>query len=181
MSIFATRQAASPPHKGHQDPLPNEEIKVLAASDTCNGSPPTELVRRVVHKRTAIETYLASAVSRQRRLLNLTIIAGAFASALSAVPALGGKPLMDWLTSTFGLSSPSWQTVCAAAAACSLIATIATLLLKTRNLEERVARAQEVRAKLEILEVRLEAGQMNHAEASSELMKCIENVAFIHG
>jgi hypothetical protein len=67
-----------------------------------------------------------------------------------------------------------------AAAVCSVAATIATQLLKSRNLEEHIVRAQEVLARLEIIEVSISAGQLNNKQAASEYKKCIEDAAFIY-
>ena len=181
MPSITTRLSARSRPAGRPNPVSTGTIAIPPAEDGQDGDPRRDLVGRITQKRAEVEAYLTTAVSRQRRLLNLTIIAGACASALLAAPTLGGKPFMDWLTSTFGLSSPSWQVVCAAAAACSLTATIATQVLKTRNTDEHVARALGVRAKLEMLEVGLLSAQLDQAEASSEYITCIENAAFIHG
>jgi hypothetical protein len=139
-----------------------------------------ELLRTVVRKREQLDRYLASTSSRQHRLLNVSIIAGAVAAALTAAPALGGPTLTNWLDTTFHLSSPSWRLLCAAAAVCSVAATIATQLLKSHNLEEHVARAEAVRAKLETLEIGLSSGQVSTAHAAAEFIKCVEGAAFVH-
>jgi hypothetical protein len=180
MSIFTPRSATFQRPKGLKSPRSPSRRAVQSTVDIRGNNSLHELVGRVIQKRKEVETYLASAVSRQRRLLNLTIIAGACASVLSAAPAAGGKPFMDWLTGTFGLSSPSWQIVCAAAAACSLTATIAMQLLKTRNLEEHVTHALGARATLEMVEVGIESGQLTHSEAWTEFRKCLASVTFIH-
>jgi len=138
-----------------------------------------DLLASIQQKRADVEVYLGSAVSRRRMLLNVTIIAGACAASLTAAPALGGKSLTDWLAGTFGLSSPAWQLLCALAAACSLAATVATQLLKSHNLEEHIACARSVRARLETLEVGIATRRLTDADAASEYRKCIEGVAFI--
>ena len=46
------------------------------------------------------------------------------------------------MDATFGFSAPAWQILCAAAAICSVAATISTQMLKSNNLDERVARAE---------------------------------------
>jgi hypothetical protein len=139
-----------------------------------------DLLRSIAGKREMLERYLATTSSRQHRLLNLSIVAGAVAAALTAAPALGGPTLTDWLDSTLHLSSPSWRLLCAAAAVCAVAATIATQLLKSHNLEEHIARAEAVRAKLETLEIGLSSGQVSTPHAAAEFMKCVESAAFVH-
>jgi len=131
----------------------------------------------VERKREEVEAYLSAAVGRRDRLLRLSLITGALAAAMTAAPALGGKPLAAWLTVTLGLTAPAWQLLCGAAAVCSMTATIATQLMKSHNLDEHIVRAQSVRSRLEMLEVAVGAGQVSDAEAAAELMKCIESFA----
>ena len=47
--------------------------------------------------RSQIAAYLIHARARQRRLINLAIVAGAVATVLTASPALGGLAFSDWL------------------------------------------------------------------------------------
>ena len=140
---------------------------------------PPELVARITQKRQQVESFLARAVPRKRRLLNLTIIAGTLAAALTAAPAAGGQPFTAWLTASMGLSSPSWRLLCGAASVCSVLATLATQLLKSNNLEERVTRALACRARLEVLELGIATGQMTAAQAASDYARCAEDAAFL--
>ena len=140
---------------------------------------PTELVSLIRQKRQRVESFLAKAVPRRRRLLNLTIVGGTLAAALTAAPAVGGQPFTAWLTGVMGLTSPSWRMLCAAAAVCSVMSTLATQLLKSHNLEERVTRAQACRAKLEVLEIGIAAGQINGGQATTEYLACVEQTAFL--
>jgi MFS family permease len=137
------------------------------------------LISRVRAKRAKVERYLRVVGARRRRLVNVTIVAGAIATMLTAAPALGGKPLAGWLTETFELSSPSWRILCALAAVCSLIAAVATQLHTSKNYEEHIARAQEIKATLEMLEVAITSDHLNQHEATSEYLKIIENTSFI--
>jgi MFS family permease len=143
--------------------------------------PHNDLLSWIRHKRAGVENYLTSALSRRRLLLNLTIIAGTCAAVLTTAPALGGKSMADWLTVTFGLSSPSWRLLCGLAAVCSLTATLATQLLKAHNLEERITRAQNVRSRLEILEVSMASRDLNYAQAVDQYMACIKDTSFLQG
>ena len=126
-----------------------------------------------------VAKYLVHARSRQRRLLSLAIVGGALATALTASPALGGTSLSDWMDSTFGFSAPAWQILCAAAAICSVAATISTQMLKSNNLDERVARAEAVKARLEILDLGRATGQLTPEQAVTEYAACVEQASFI--
>ncbi len=140
---------------------------------------PAELVAHIGRKRQQVEAFVAAAVPRKRRLQNLTIIGGTLAAALTAAPAMGGQSFTAWLTASLGLTSPSWRLLCGVAAACSVVATVATQLLKSNNLEERLTRAQSCRAKLEVLELGIATGQINTAQATTEYMRCAEDAAFL--
>ena len=140
-----------------------------------------ELVARIREKRQQMDRFLSTARPRKRRLINTTIIGGSVAAALTAGPAVGGQSFTAWLTSTLGLTSPSWRLLCAAASVCSITATVATQLLKSHNVEEHVTRAQGCRAKLEVIEVSLAAGQIDARQATAEYLKCVEEAAFIEG
>ena len=108
--------------------------------------PPDNLLRQVRQKRAQLEVFLARKAPLKRRLLNVTILGGTLATALTAGPAIGGASFTVWLTKTFGLTSPSWQLLCGGAAVCSVSATIATQILKSNHVEEHVTRAQGCRA-----------------------------------
>jgi hypothetical protein len=138
-----------------------------------------DLLERIREKRQQVEVFVGGALPRKRRLLNITIFGGTLAAAFTAGPAAGGASFTAWLTSTFGLTSPSWQLLCGAAAACSVAATVSTQLLKSQNIEEHVARAQSCRAKLEVLEVGLTTGHLDTGQATSEFIRCVEEVSFL--
>ena len=138
-----------------------------------------DLLARIREKRQQVEIFVGGALPRKRRLLNVTIFGGALAAAFTAGPAAGGASFTAWLTSTFGLTSPSWQLLCGAAAVCSVAATVSTQLLKSQNIEEHVTRAQSCRAKLEVLEVGLTTGHIDTTQATSEFIRCVEEVSFL--
>lgn len=129
--------------------------------------------------RSQIAAYLARARARQRRLINLAIVAGAVATVLTASPALGGLAFSDWLNETFGLTSPAWQVLCAGAAMCSLAAAISTQLMKSHAVEEHVARAEAVRAKLEALDLGRITGRLTPEQVATEYSACIEQASFL--
>jgi hypothetical protein len=136
-----------------------------------------ELVGLIRQTRTQMETFLSAARPRRRRLLNTTIVGGTLAAALTAAPAVAGESFTAWLTGALGLASPSWRFLCAGASVCSVMATVATQLLKSHNIEENVTRAQACRAKLEVLEVGLRMGQLDVRQATTEYLKCVEDAA----
>jgi MFS family permease len=140
---------------------------------------PADLLETIRQKRRHVEAFLATAVPRKRRLLNITIVAGALAAALTAAPAAGGQPFTTWMTAAMGLTSPSWRLLCGVASVCSILATVTTQLLKSNNLEERITRAQGCRAKLEVLEIGLAAGQIEPQRATAEYLQCVQESAFI--
>jgi MFS family permease len=138
-----------------------------------------ELSKLIAQKRADVEAFLLRAQPRKRRLLNMTIVGGTLAAALTAGPAVGGQSFTGWLTQTLNMTSPSWRLLCAAAALSSIMATVATQLLKADNVEENIARAQGCRAKLEVLEVALSVGQLDLQQATAEYLKCVEAAAFL--
>lgn len=140
---------------------------------------PGELLAHIKEKRRRVEAFLAAAGPKRRRLLNLTIVGGTLAAAFTAAPAVGGQAFTTWLTTALGLSSPSWRMLCGVAAVCSVASTLATQVLKSHHLEEHVSRAQSCRAKLEVLEIGIAAGQLSPSQATSEYIRCVEETAFI--
>ena len=138
-----------------------------------------EIASRIRQKRLELEKFLSRARPRRRRLINVTIIGGSIAAALTAAPALGGQSFTAWLTMALGTTSPSWRLLCGAASICSVAATVATQLLKSHTIEEHVTRAQGCRAKLEVLEVGLTTGQIDTRQATAEYLKCVEEAAFL--
>ena len=140
-----------------------------------------ELLTRIHQQRAQVDRFLAAAVPKKRRLLNTTIFGGSLAAALTAGPAVGGASFTAWLTGTLGLTSPSWRLLCGGATICSVLATVATQLLKSDNIEQNVIRAQGARAKLEVLEIGLTIGQLDERQALTEYLKCVEETAFLAG
>jgi len=140
-----------------------------------------ELLTRINQQRAQVDAFLAAAVPRKRRLLNTTIVGGSLAAALTAGPAVGGPSFTAWLTGALGLSSPSWRLLCGAAAVSSVMATVATQLLKSDNVEQNVMRAQAARAKLEVLELGLKLGHLDDRQALTEYLKIAEETAFLTG
>lgn len=140
-----------------------------------------DMLSRIREKRRQVDAFVIAALPRKRRLLNVTIVGGTLAAALTAGPAAGGASFTAWLTSALGLTSPAWQILCGAAAVCSVAATVSTQVLKSHNIEEHVAGAQACRAKLEVLEIGLSTGHIDTAQATAEFIRCVEQVSFLDG
>jgi hypothetical protein len=138
------------------------------------------LLDQIADKRLEVRRYVAAARPRRQRLQNVSILGGGLSTAFTAGPAVGGKAFTAWLGHALGLGRPAWQLLCGAAAVCSILATAATQMLKARNIDEHVARAQGCSAKLEALEVGLGTGQLDVPRAASEYIRCVEEVAFLH-
>jgi hypothetical protein len=120
--------------------------------------------------RDKVTTYLTHARARQRRLLNIAIVASAVATGLAAPLAIGGKDVSDPLSAARGF--PIWQLVCALVAVCSLLAAVATQLLKSQN--QRVARAESVQARLGVLDMGRTTGSLTPAQVSTEYAAYVE-------
>jgi hypothetical protein len=148
-------------------------------ADSRSGAPVADWSVLIRGTQDKVATYLVHARARQRRLLNPAIPAGELATALTASPALGGLSFSDWLDDTFGLSSPAWQILCAAAAISALAAAVATQILKSNNVDERVARAENVKARLEILNVGRMTGQLTPQQVATEYAACVKDASFI--
>jgi hypothetical protein len=137
------------------------------------------VLRQIRDTREDVGGYLRTTSRRGQRLVAVTIIAGAMATVLTAAPALGGESLADWLTETFALAAPSWQILCAVAAACSLAATVATQLHQSNHYDARIAAAQRVQATLDVLEAAIESGQLDRQEAIGRYLAAVEKASLI--
>ena len=62
----------------------------------------------------------------------------------------------------------------------SLTASVAAQLQTSKNYEEHIARGQEIRATLEMLEVAITLGHLNQNEATSQYLKTIERTSFMY-
>jgi hypothetical protein len=148
-------------------------------SQSFTGPPAGDLSTMIQVTRGDVSAYLDKARARQRRLLTLAVVAGALATLFAGAPAVGGKALSDSLDATFGLSNPAWQLLCTFAALCSLAAAISTQLLKSQNLEEHISKAENVRARLEIVDIGRVTGTLTPEQVAAEYTACVALVSFI--
>jgi hypothetical protein len=150
-----------------------------AAASHKTGMTSGELLDRVRAKRAEVERYVEVNSRRRRLLVNLAVIAGAFAALLTAPAAVGGKPFTDWLQEVFNSSAPSWQFLCLFASLSSLACVIATQIQKSGNYEEHIVRAQELRATPEVLEISISSESLTTRKATGEFLKCLESGSFM--
>ena len=138
-----------------------------------------ELLARVRSKRAEVDKYVEVNCRRRRFLVNLVVIAGAFAALLTAPAAAGGKRFTDWLQELVNSPAPSWRFLCLFASLSSLATVAAIQIQKSNNYEEHIIRAQEVRAALEVLEVSITSGSVTTRKATSQFLKCLEDCSFM--
>ncbi len=143
------------------------------------GMTSAELLARVRSKRAEVNKYVEVNCRRRRLLVNLVVIAGAFAVLLTAPAAIGGKPLTNWLQQLFDSSTPSWQFLCLFASLSSLASVVAIQIQKSNNYEEHILRAQGLRATLEVLEVSITSGSLTIRKATGQFLKCLEDCSFM--
>jgi hypothetical protein len=117
----------------------------ISAASENDGDVGNGLILRVQAKRADVERYLRAIGARRGRMLTVTIVAAAISTLLTGPAALGGQAL---LTETLGLPVSAWRILCAVAAVCSLTAAVVTQLQTSKNYEEHIPRAQEVKVKL---------------------------------
>lgn len=137
------------------------------------------LLERIRTKSAEVDRYLGTTGKQRRRLVNVSILAGTAAAALTAAPALGGESLTDWLSAAFSTQAESWRVLCALASICSVAATIATQVHKSHAYDENIVRAQAVRANLEVIDVGLTSGLITASEATTQFLSTIEKASFI--
>jgi hypothetical protein len=132
-----------------------------------HGPPAGDLSSLIQRTRDQVAKYLGQARTRQRRLLNVAIVAGALATALAGAPAV------------VGVQPSVWRILCILAAVCSLVAAVVTQLQKSNSVGENVSRAETVRARLEVLNIGLISGNLSHEQAATEYAACVEQSSFI--
>jgi hypothetical protein len=132
-----------------------------------SGPPGGELSSLIERTRDQVTKYLGHARTRQRRLLNVAIVAGALATALAGAPAVVGGP------------PPTWRILCILAAVCSLVAAVVTQLQKSNSVGENVSRAETIRARLDVLNIGLISGNLSQEQAATEYSACVQLASFL--
>jgi O-antigen/teichoic acid export membrane protein len=152
---------------------------MTTGNDQKAGMTSEELLARVRSKRAEVNKYVEVNSRRRRLLVNLVVVAGAFAALLTAPAAIGGKPFTNWLQQLFDSAAPSWQFLCLFASLSSLASVVAIQIQKSNNYEEHIVRAQGLRATLEVLEVSITSGSLTMRKATSQFLKCLEDCSFM--
>lgn len=138
-----------------------------------------KLRKRIRIKQSRINDYLRKLEPRSNRLTVVGIVCGGLATLLTAGPAAGGESFTKALTKAIETTSPSWRLLCAAATLLSFVSTTAITLYKAQDLANRLAKAQSARARLEALDLVLDATGVAIDLATNQFEVIIQDIAFI--
>lgn len=140
-----------------------------------------ELLQRIQARRASINAFVRDLERRGGRLTNLSIICSAVVTVLTAGPALGGVTFAEGVQHLLDLStdSPVWRLLCLAAMLISIVATIATNMMKSQDVATRLSKAQAGNVALEGLETLVEFGQVPVTEAVKLYQQYISDIPFI--
>jgi hypothetical protein len=137
------------------------------------------LVEQLRSQRAQLDRFLRRALPQRRQLVNASILCSSLAALITAAPAFGGQAFTTGLTETLNLSMPSWRLLCGLASAASVVASVATQVLQTSRLEEKVSRGLATRSRLEALEQGLALGQFDRRSVTEALLACIETTTLL--
>jgi hypothetical protein len=137
------------------------------------------LLAKIKSKRQEIADYLAKTEPQNFRLINISIICGALAAALTAGPGIGGAGFIDSAKNVVSFGVPVWQAICLAATGMSVLAVVANGKLKAQNLSTRIASAKACDSKLEGLQFMVELGQIDVKQAISLYTQYLTEVSHI--
>ncbi|MHB8645178.1 MAG: hypothetical protein ACYDAR_05250 [Thermomicrobiales bacterium] len=140
-----------------------------------------ELLERIRARRASITAFARDLEPRAGRLANITIVSSALVTAFTAGPALGGTKLTAGVQSAAQLPSESfvWRTLCFAAMICSIVAIIATNMSKSRDVANRLNKAEAGNAALEGLDAQLAFGHLPVAQGVKLYQKYVAEIPFI--
>ncbi len=136
------------------------------------------LMKRIRDKQRNIERYIETIEPRGNRLTTFNIVCGAIATLLAALPAIGGKTVLD-LFGTPESNPDLWRVFLGAAAVFSLLSTIAANMYKSREIASRLAKAQAAGAKLEGLTALVQAGLVEPREVGTQYAQIIADIPFV--
>ena len=127
---------------------------------------------KIISKRKIVSSYLSKQIPKNKLLINTAIVCGIVGTAFAGIPAAGGKPAVDAL-------STSWQFLCIGASVFTLIATVATTLRNNYDTTSKISKAQICNAKLEMLELLLAEGLIETKQAIERYGEYVADIAFI--
>ena len=137
------------------------------------------VIEQLRSQRAQLDRFLRRALPQRRQLVNASILCSSLAALITAAPAFGGQAFAASLTEILNLPMPSWRLLCGLASAASVVASVATQLLQTSRLEEKVSRGLATRARLEALEQGLALGQFDRRSVTEALLACIETTTLL--
>jgi hypothetical protein len=97
------------------------------------------LIEQLRSQRAQLDRFLRRTLPQRRQLVNASILCSSLAALITAAPAFGGQAFTTGLTETLNLAVPSWRLLCGLASVASVVASVATQVLQTSRLEEKVS------------------------------------------
>ena len=139
------------------------------------------LLAKIADQIGRIEAFLRRARPRQTRLTVVTIVSAALAAALTAGPALGGKPFTGWAQEITGVEDSSyvWRLLCLLAMLVSITAAICANLNQASKTESRVVSAEVCRTELACLQTLIEFRQIPVSEGLKLYQQHLSRVPFL--
>jgi hypothetical protein len=138
-----------------------------------------ELLQKITTKRAGVHDYIVKHEPRNRLLINVAIICGIAGTALAGIPAIGGAAAIDGIKAVTQPQLPVWQILCIGAALSTMAATVATSLRSNHDTANKLAKAQICAAKLEMLELLLQTGQIDAKTAIEKYGEYAADVSFV--
>ncbi|HEX8508248.1 MAG TPA: hypothetical protein VF635_01940, partial [Propionibacteriaceae bacterium] len=117
----------------------------------------------------------------QTRLRVVTIVSAALAAALTAGPALGGKPFTGWAQNITRVGDPNyvWRLLCLLAMLVSITAAICANLNQSSKTESRIIGAEVCRTELACLQTLIEFHQIPLSEGLTLYQQHVARVPFL--
>lgn len=138
-----------------------------------------EILTKVRSRRSQVAAYIRKQEPRNRLLLNMAVLCGIAGTTLAGIPAIGGTSAINGIKSVTETRLPIWQILCIGAALCTMLATIATTWRNNHDTANKLARAQVIEAKMEVLELSLESGQIDLKQALDRYSEYNADIVFI--
>ncbi|MEU4562167.1 hypothetical protein AB0F72_27600 [Actinoplanes sp. NPDC023936] len=139
------------------------------------------LLDRIEKRRSAIDRYLRKVRPRSARLGLVGVVASTVSAGLVAGPAVGGESFSNLVQEVFHLPKESvvWQALCLTALIVSIVAAVASNLLRSEDLVARVSAAEAAAAELEGLATMLEFETVDVPTGVKLYQQYTSTVAFV--